>query len=414
MKIYLVGGAVRDSLLNLPVKDKDWVVVGGTEKMLLEKNFQQVGKDFPVFLHPETHEEYALARKERKSGRGYTGFDTDHNSNVTLEEDLVRRDLTINAIAQDQYGNYIDPFHGKKDIERCLIRHVSESFVEDPLRVLRVARFAAALVHLGFKIAKETMLLMCIIVKNKELAYLTSNRIWNETEKAFKTLNPHVYFQVLYSCNALNYFFPEIHFLYEEKIFLNYSFFKNLYTKNIILMGLAKISLQCKDIDVRFSYLCQFISINQMYNNSSKIFFDSYSASIVNNLCQRFNIPSNIRDIAILNTGFYFFLNSIYNQSSTNIIKLLLKIDAWRRPERIQKIALLSNFNFFNHFQSKSFNCKSGFFLKKCFSVVKNISIKLILKKGLKGYEIKNELMRLRVKKLEWWRLKNMKYYFYL
>ncbi|WAI11833.1 MAG: tRNA CCA-pyrophosphorylase [Buchnera aphidicola (Macrosiphum albifrons)] len=408
MKIYLVGGAVRDSLLNLPVKDKDWVVVGGTEKILLEKNFQQVGKDFPVFLHPETHEEYALARKERKSGKGYTGFDTDCNSNVTLEEDLVRRDLTINAIAQDQYGNYIDPFQGKRDIKYRLIRHVSESFTEDPLRVLRVARFAAALMHLGFKIAKETMLLMCIIVKKKELSYLTSNRIWNETEKAFKTSNPHVYFQVLYACNALNFFFPEMYFLYEKNFFLNYTLFNKLYNKNIILMGLAKISLYNKDVDIRFSYLCQFLSVNQTDKNYSQVFFDSYSASIVNNLCKRFNIPSYIRDIAVLNTGFYFFLSTIHHQSSKNIINLFSKVDAWRKPERVKKIAFLSNFNFLSQYKSEFFYIKSGCFLKECFNIVRSVSIKLILKKGFKGYAIKDELMRLRIKKLELWRLKKL------
>ncbi|MDE5285575.1 MAG: tRNA CCA-pyrophosphorylase, partial [Buchnera aphidicola] len=174
MKIYLVGGAIRDFFLNLPIKDQDWVVVGATEKLLLEKKFQRVGKDFPVFLHPQTHEEYALARQEKKSGRGYTGFITNYSANVTLEEDLVRRDLTINAIARDAKGNYIDPFHGIQDIECRLLRHVSDAFVEDPLRVLRTARFAASLAHLGFQIARETMILMCTIVKKKELFYLTS------------------------------------------------------------------------------------------------------------------------------------------------------------------------------------------------------------------------------------------------
>lgn len=414
MKIYLVGGAIRDSLLNLPVKDKDWVVVGGTEKILLERNFQQVGKDFPVFLHPETHEEYALARKERKSGKGHTGFETNFDTGVTLEEDLVRRDLTINAIAQDEHGNYIDPFKGKKDIEHRLIRHISESFTEDPLRVLRTARFAASLVHLGFKIAKETMLLMCMIVRQKELSYLTLNRIWNETEKAFKTSNPHVYFQVLYACNALHFFFPEMHFLYEEKFFLKYSFFKTLCNKNLILMGLAKISFHNKDIAIRFSYLCQFLSVNLTYKNYSKTCFDSHSASIVNNLCKRFNIPSCIRDIAVLNTGFYFFLKTIHQQSSKNIINLFSKIDAWRKPERVEKLAFLSNFNFLSKLQSDFYCVKSDCFLIKCFSIVKSVSTKLILQKGFKGSEIKDELMRLRIKKLEFWRLKNIKNDIYL
>jgi len=225
MKIYLVGGAVRDGLLNLPIKDRDWVVVGGTKEILLEKKFQQVGKDFPVFLHPKTHEEYALARKERKCGHGHTDFYTEFNSNVTLEEDLIRRDLTINAIAQDEHGNYIDPFQGRKDLKFRLLRHISSSFSEDPLRVLRTARFAASLMHLGFQIDKETMVLMCKMVKKNDLLHLTKNRIWNETEKAFKTSNPHVYFQVLHACKALNSIFPEIGLLYDErKIFFFFVF----------------------------------------------------------------------------------------------------------------------------------------------------------------------------------------------
>ncbi|CAL4326127.1 tRNA CCA-pyrophosphorylase [Buchnera aphidicola] len=407
MKIYLVGGAVRDALLNLPIKDKDWVVVGGTEKMLLERNFQQVGKDFPVFLHPETHEEYALARKERKSGKGYTGFQIDSNVNVTLEDDLIRRDLTINAIAQDQYGNYIDPFEGKKDIESRLIRHVSESFIEDPLRVLRTARFAASLMHLGFRIAKETMNLMSVIVKKKELLYLTANRIWNETEKAFKTSNPHVYFQVLHACKALQCFFPDTHFFYENNFFLKH----NMFNKKIILMGLAKISLFEKKIDIRFAYLCQFLSMNQMFKNSSSIFYDADAASVVKNMCKRFHVPSYIRDIAVLNTGFFIFLNTINYQSSKNIVNMFYKIDAWRKPDRIKKLSLLSKFNFLNLFKYNFFPSHSSCFLKKYFLIAQNVSIQSILNKGFKGYAIKNELMRLRIKKLELWRLKYVKYY---
>ncbi|QCI19645.1 MAG: tRNA CCA-pyrophosphorylase [Buchnera aphidicola (Brevicoryne brassicae)] len=406
MKIYLVGGAVRDSLLNLPVKDRDWVVVGGSKNILLEKNFQQVGKEFPVFLHPKTHEEYALARKERKSGTGYTGFSTDCNSNVTLEEDLIRRDLTINAIAQDQNGNYIDPFGGQEDIKNRLLRHISESFSEDPLRILRTARLAANLIHLGFQIAKETMLLMSIMVKKRELSYLTSNRIWNETEKALKTSNPHVYFQVLYKCKALHFFFPEIYFLYEKKNFFDYYIFNRLYDEKIILKGLSKISFFCKDVDIRFSYLCHFLSINFASITSFQQLYDKKSANVVTNLCKRFQIPSYIRDIAVLNTGFCFFLDTINNQSSKNIVMLFYKIDAWRKPERVQKLAFLNKFNSLNLFRSNSTYTDSSIFLKDCFSVVNNVSIRSVVNRGFKGDKIKKELIRLRIKKLELWRFK--------
>ncbi|QCI21956.1 tRNA CCA-pyrophosphorylase [Buchnera aphidicola] len=416
MKIYLVGGAVRDSLLNLPVKDRDWVVVGGSKEILLKKNFQQVGKDFPVFLHPITHEEYALARKERKSGIGYTGFSTDYNSHVTLEEDLIRRDLTINAIAYDEDGNYIDPFGGKKDIKNRLLRHISQSFTEDPLRILRTARLAASLTHLGFQIAEETILLMRIMVEKGELLYLTPNRIWNETEKAFNTINPHVYFQILYKCKALHLFFPEVNFLYQKKNISSYYIFNKLYNKNIILKGLAKISTLCKDIDVRFAYLCRFLSTNVLYSNSLhnssfnsslKKKYDKKSCDLVSSLCKRFYIPSYIRDIAILNTRFCFFLDTIDYQSSKNIVMLFYKIDAWRKPERVQKLAFLSQFNFLNISKSYFTYINSGFFLEKCFSVIKNVSAKLVLDQGLKGNNIKNELIRLRIKKLESWRVNN-------
>ncbi|QCI18628.1 tRNA CCA-pyrophosphorylase [Buchnera aphidicola] len=404
MKIYLVGGAVRDQLLKLPIKDRDWVVVGATKKELLKKNFQQVGKDFPVFLHPETHEEYALARKERKLGKGYSGFYTNFSSNITLEEDLIRRDLTINAIAQDEFGNYIDPYQGKKDLENCLLRHISDAFIEDPLRVLRTARFAAQLMHLGFRIANETILLMRKIVKSKELLYLTINRIWIETEKAFKTRNPHVYFQVLYDCKALHLIFPEIHFLYQKELL-----FPNVLNKlnNFFLsIGLSKISMLTEDISIRFSFLFQFFSLHVNYMSGKK-FYDEISASIVKNFCNRFNIPIYVKEIAILSVGFYKFLNLIQYQSSEDIINFFCKIDAWRKPERVKKFSFLSNFNFLNNQGNNILNIDNtpGFFLETSFHITKNISIKLILQKGFKGKEIKNELNRLRVKKLNLWRI---------
>ncbi|VTP67373.1 Multifunctional CCA protein [Serratia rubidaea] len=214
MKIYLVGGAVRDSLLELPVVDRDWVVVGATPEQLLAQGYQQVGKDFPVFLNPQTHEEYALARTERKSGHGYTGFTCYAAPDVTLEEDLLRRDLTINAIAQTTEGELVDPYHGVQDLNARVLRHVSAAFGEDPLRVLRVARFAARFAHLGFTIAPETAALMRQMADSGELAALTAERVWKETEKALQSRSPQVYFQVLRDCHALGVLFPEIDALF--------------------------------------------------------------------------------------------------------------------------------------------------------------------------------------------------------
>ena len=208
--VYLVGGAVRDELLGLPVKDKDWVVTGTTPDHMLQQGFQQVGKQFPVFLHPKTKEEYALARKERKQGIGYTGFVCDFAPDIRLEEDLERRDLTINAIAKADDGSLIDPFHGQQDLEKRVLRHVSDAFIEDPLRVLRVARFMARFASFGFHIAPETKALMAAIAESGELNSLTPERVWRETENALQSDHAHVYFDVLQEVGALEHLFPKL------------------------------------------------------------------------------------------------------------------------------------------------------------------------------------------------------------
>lgn len=209
MQIYLVGGAVRDQLLNYPVYDKDWVVVGATADAMLAQGFQPVGKDFPVFIHPETGEEYALARTERKSGKGYTGFQYFASPEVTLEEDLRRRDLTINAIAQHPDGELVDPYNGRQDLQDKVLRHVSEAFAEDPLRVLRVARFYARYAHLGFTVADDTLQLMTQLSTSDELIHLTAERVWKETERALAERTPLAYLSLLHRCHALEVLFPE-------------------------------------------------------------------------------------------------------------------------------------------------------------------------------------------------------------
>lgn len=254
MKTYLVGGAVRDGLLNLPIKDRDWVVTGTTPEAMLAAGYQQVGRDFPVFLHPKTREEYALARTERKSGQGYTGFITKFAPDVTLEQDLQRRDLTINAIAQDSDGNIIDPFNGRHDIQQRLLRHVSAAFNEDPLRVLRVARFAARFAHLNFRIADETMALMQHMAASGELAHLTAERVWKETESALQSPNPQVFFQVLRDCNALAVLFPEI-----DKLFgvpAPAKWHPEIDTGVHTLMTLAIAAQLSPEVDIRFATLC--------------------------------------------------------------------------------------------------------------------------------------------------------------
>jgi tRNA nucleotidyltransferase (CCA-adding enzyme) len=406
MKIYLVGGAVRDYLLKLPIKDRDWVVVGSTPQDLLKKKFKQVGKDFPVFLHPKTFEEYALARTEKKFGVGYTGFKTNYSKKVTLHEDLIRRDLTINAIAQDQYGNFIDPVHGMQDIKLRILRHVSESFIEDPLRVLRVARFSAQLAHLGFYIAKETMKVMNFIVQSGELSFLTSHRVWNETRKALLTYSPHVYFLTLKKCNALSILFPEIDYLY--KIKKNYFFYKNKNLGEHFLFSLSNFSKKHRSIKMRFAFLCQFFIYYKNFYIQNYLNKDSfYHSYLIKKMFIRLDIPSSIRKLSYIMAKNYFFLHNIFCITSKDIVNLFNRIDIWRNPSQILKISVLSEYCLF--FSTCKYHCKkkniSNFF-KIIFLIINVISIKFILQEGFKGYLIKKELIRLRIFILDIYRLK--------
>lgn len=214
MKTYLVGGAVRDSLLGYPIHERDWVVVGATPEQLLEQGYRQVGRDFPVFLHPSTGEEYALARTERKSAPGYYGFQCRFDPSVSLQDDLLRRDLTINAMAVDAEGELIDPYHGQADLQAKLLRHISPAFAEDPVRILRVARFAARYHHLGFKLAEETRQLMYSMVKKGELAYLVAERVWQEWQRSLQEKNPEIFITILRACGALKIVLPELDCLF--------------------------------------------------------------------------------------------------------------------------------------------------------------------------------------------------------
>ncbi|MFT2110719.1 tRNA nucleotidyltransferase [Marinomonas sp. 2405UD68-3] len=221
--VYLVGGAVRDELLGLNVVDKDWLVTGATPGDLLSEGYTQVGKQFPVFLHPKTKEEYALARTEKKQGVGYTGFMCDFSPDISLEDDLLRRDLTINAIAKDEWGKIHDPFNGQSDIKNRIFRHVSNAFIEDPLRVLRVARFAARFAQFDFSIAPETLELMREISQSGELLTLPKERVWKELEKALQTSDPDCFFSILHQCDALNTLFPELSWPINNQSWENFS-----------------------------------------------------------------------------------------------------------------------------------------------------------------------------------------------
>ena len=267
MKIYRVGGAVRDQLINFPSNENDWVVVGGSPKKMIELGFRPVGKDFPVFLHPVSKEEYALARTEKKTDYGYHGFTFFSSAEVTLEDDLRRRDLTINAIAENSEGCLIDPFHGQKDIREKKIRHVSSAFREDPVRVLRTARFAARYHHLGFRVAKSTISIMREVALSGELSFLVAERIWKETEKALGEKTPHVYFKILHECGALEFLIPELDSVFKLSEDSRYSK-KKCFVNNPI-DSLVNVALLSENIMVRFA--ATFANINHGPEESNQM-----------------------------------------------------------------------------------------------------------------------------------------------
>ncbi len=403
MKIYLVGGAVRDQLLNLPVKDRDWVVVGATPETLLQQGYQQVGKDFPVFLHPDTHEEYALARTERKSGSGYTGFTCYAAPDVTLEDDLQRRDLTINAIAYSAKGEYIDPYHGIDDIHAKLLRHVSDAFSEDPLRVLRVARFAARFAPLGFTIAPETMSLMQEMTNSGELNALTAERVWKETEKALHSQAPQVYFEILHQCGALKILFPEINALFGVPAPKKWH--PEIDTGIHTMMVLAMASRLTDDIAVRFSALCHDLGkgVTPVENWPHHHGHGPAGVPLVEALCQRYRIPNQIRDLAKLAAKYHDHLHRIERMRPSKIIRLFDAIDAWRKPERIDQLAIISEADARGRQGSENLSYPQGIFFRQAFKIANQVDVKSIVSRGLKGSAIREALTKQReVAIIEW------------
>ncbi|KFF65434.1 multifunctional CCA addition/repair protein [Pectobacterium brasiliense] len=404
MKIYLVGGAVRDSLLGLPVTEKDWVVVGATPENLLEQGYQQVGKDFPVFLHPISRDEYALARTERKSGKGYTGFVCHAAPDVTLEQDLLRRDLTINAIARTERGDLIDPYHGRRDLDNRVLRHVSDAFSEDPLRVLRVARFAARFAHLGFQIAEETMALMQKMAHEGELAYLTPERVWKETEKALGTSSPDVYFQVLRDCGALTVLFPEIDNLYGVPAPAKWH--PEIDTGIHTMMTVAMAARLSPEIDVRFATLCHDLGKGltppELWPRHHG--HGPAGVKLVEALCQRLRVPNPIRDLAKLVAEYHDLVHTVQVLQPKTLLKLFDAIDVWRKPQRLEQLALTSEADARGRAGFEENPYPQGDYLREAFRVASQVSSADVVSDGFKGIDVRNELARRRIHALADWK----------
>ncbi len=340
MDIYLVGGAVRDQLLGRTPHERDFVVVGATPEDLLALGYRPVGKDFPVFLHPDTGEQYALARTERKTGPGYYGFATHFAPDVTLEEDLARRDLTINAMARDTTGEIIDPYGGQRDLAARLLRHVSPAFVEDPLRVLRVARFAARLAPLGFSVAPETLDLMRQIVARGELAALVPERVWVETERALGEDRPAVFFEVLHSCGALAAVFPELAAL--DGVPQPARWHPEIDTFVHTMQVLEVAAELTPDTTVRFAALVHDVGkgLTPREDWPSHIGHEESGARLIEQLAARLRLPTEHRELAVMVARHHARAHRVAEQRPGTVLELLELTDAFRRPERFERFLL--------------------------------------------------------------------------
>jgi len=340
MKIYLVGGAVRDKLLGLPVTDRDWVVVGARQNEMLDLGFAQVGNDFPVFLHPQTKEEYALARTERKTAPGHTGFVFDANETVTLEQDLARRDLTINAIAETADGELIDPYNGQDDLAGRVLRHVSPAFEEDPLRVLRVARFAARFHSLGFRVAPETNAIMRKIVHSGELASLVSERVWQELAKALVSKSPDAFVTVLRDCEALGIVLPEIDALFGVP--QPAKFHPEIDTGVHLLMCLQQARLLSDDPQVLYATLVHDVGKGATDRTlwPSHKGHETLGLPLLDAIAARLKVPNDFAKLAALVCEHHTKLHRLEQVDADKALTLLEAIDVFRRPERLDKFLL--------------------------------------------------------------------------
>lgn len=340
MQIYLVGGAVRDEQLGIRFKERDWCVVGATPDELLAEGFRQVGKDFPVFLHPQTHEEYALARTERKTAPGYHGFEMHFSPDVSIEDDLARRDLTINALAKDSDGALIDPHGGLQDIRDKLLRHVSPAFSEDPVRILRVAKFAARFSALGFTVATETMALMQEMVLQGEVDALVPDRVWKETEQALLGENSRVFFEVLRACGALERLYPEVDALFG--IPQPQKWHPEIDTGLHTMMVLDQAESLSNDVEVRFAALVH--DLGKATTPQDKLpshpGHEIRGVKLIQAMAERLPVPRNARDLALIVAEYHTHCHRALELREKTILKVLEKTDAFRRPERFEQFLL--------------------------------------------------------------------------
>jgi len=401
MKTYVVGGAVRDRLLGLPVSDQDYVVVGATPDQMLALGFQPVGKDFPVFLHPQTHAEYALARTERKSGHGYKGFKVYAAPEVTLEEDLQRRDLTINAIAEDESGALVDPYGGQRDLAARVFRHVSEAFAEDPVRILRVARFAARFTD--FSVAPETLFLMRSMVDNGEVDALVPERVWQEIARGLMEAQPSRMFQVLRDCGALARLFPEVDRLFGVPQPPEHH--PEIDTGVHVMLVVDWAARQGYSLLVRFAALTHDLGKGvtppalwpKHHGHEGK------SVALVRALCERLRVPADCRDLAIAVARDHGNVHRALELRAATIVELLERVDAFRRSDRFGEFlqACESDFRGRPGYEARDFPATR--FLQQALAAARGVDAGSIAQ-AVAPAQIRDAVFRARVAAVEAWR----------
>ncbi|MBU2876540.1 multifunctional CCA addition/repair protein [Aliiglaciecola lipolytica] len=397
MNCFLVGGAVRDKLLDRKVSDRDWVVVGETVDSMLAAGYEQVGSDFPVFLHPKTKEEYALARTERKSGKGYTGFEVNSESSVTLEEDLKRRDLTINAMALDKNQQLIDPFNGQNDLHNRLLRHVSPAFVEDPLRVLRVARFAARYHQYGFEIAPETASLMKQMVDQGELDHLVPERVWKETSRALLEKDPDIFFEVLRACGALKVWFPELDVLWgiPNPVQWHPEVDTGIHTMMVIQQA-AKLS---DNLAIRYAALVHDLGkgLTDPAQWPSHREHEELGVAPIRALSERLKVPNECKELAIMTSEYHTHIHRALELRPATILKVLNHCDAWRKPERFNNLLTTCIADAKGRTGLENRDYPQAEFIWNAYQAAMKVEVKSIIEAGATGKNIKLRLDEKRI-----------------
>ncbi|MDM8190173.1 multifunctional CCA addition/repair protein [Pseudomonas koreensis] len=401
MQVYKVGGAVRDRLLGLPVTDVDRVVVGATTEGMLAQGFRPVGADFPVFLHPKTGEEYALARTERKSGRGYGGFTFYASPEVTLEEDLIRRDLTINAMAEDDQLNLTDPYHGQRDLEARILRHVSPAFAEDPLRVLRVARFAARYAGLGFTVADETMDLMRQLSESGELQALTAERSWKEISRALMEDHPQVFIQVLRDCGALKVLMPEVDALFgvPQPETHHPEIDTGLHTLSV----LEQSALHKQPLTVRWACLLHDLGkgLTPEEEWPRHIAHEHTGLKLIKAVNERFKVPKDCQELALLVGQYHTHGHRALELKASTLLELLQSFDIYRRPQRFEEFIVACEMDARGRKGLEQRSYPQADYLRGAAQAARAVAVQPLLEQGFKGPELGEALKRERLKALK-------------